>query len=489
MNVSFYKKLIINTIKLGFTYILSFILFTSGYSQNVVIKGNAHPSYAGKIIQLLTLSDNITNLRQKENQDTIQADGYFELSFQSEYTQPVFLKIDIAVAKLYVEPDFVYAITLPELDAKYNYNNDAELDLNIGVLGADSTELNALIFDYEDLYTNFFTAEDNRFFSRPIMFKRADSLQKTCDKRYAAITNHYFKNYVKYSIASINASVSRGENFLINGYILNAPIQYHHYEYMHFFSSCFSGYLKVVGASKKGQSLYNIINVKADYALLNNFLKTDKFLKNDSLRELVTINNLWDFYFSADFGPEAVENVVSQINQKTAIAEHRKITGTMLSYFNKMQPGSLAPDFAARSKDGKVGTLNSYKNRWVYLNFFSTQNPSTLKEMPKIAALKKKFGDKISFISICLDDSLKTYTNYIKSNPKLDWAIWYNYDKSFSKTAKENYFVVGTEAYFLINNTGYLAQSPALSPSKGIEYKFNLLFKTAKRSTKTGIRW
>jgi thiol-disulfide isomerase/thioredoxin len=153
-----------------------------------------------------------------------------------------------------------------------------------------------------------------------------------------------------------------------------------------------------------------------------------------------------------------------------------------------MQSGSVAPDFSARTKDGTIGTLNSFKGRWVYLNFFSTKNAESLKEMPKIDALRKKFGDKIVFVSVNLDDSLKTYLTYVKSNPKFNWAIWYNYDKSFYKTAKDNYFVFGTEAYFLINNFGYLAQSPALSPSKGIEYKLNSLFKSAKRTTKTGIR-
>ncbi len=467
------------------------LLCTYGfYAQNVTIKGKAHASYIGKPIQLFTQTDYITGIGQKENQDTVDADGYFELSMHTGYTRPVSIRIGDAVGELYVEPDFVYGITFPELDPALNYNNGTDLYVNIGVIGADSTELNALIFDYKEQYSNMFTpgAEDDRFLSRPKMFRRADSLKKLCDKRYAKIDNAYFKNYVEYSIASINASVSRGENFLINGYILNKPIQYNHHEYMKFFNACFSGYLKVAGSGSKGQSLYNIINVKSDYGLLVNFLKGDKFLKHDSLRELVILKNMWDFYFSPDFSPAAVENIVTQLNQKTHIAEHRRLTSTMLAYFNKMQPGSPAPGFSARSKDGTIATLSSYKGRWVYLNFFSTQNTESLKEMPKIAALKKKFGDKVSFISICVDDSLKKYIGYLKANPKFDWTILYNYDRSLYKTAKESYFVNGTEAYFLINNQGYLAQAPAPPPSKGIEYKFNLLFKSNRRTTKTGIR-
>lgn len=437
---------------------------------------------------MYTLTDFITQIPQREASDTIEKDGYFEIAFHTDYTQPVFLKIENVTAKLYVQPDFVYGITIPEVEKALDYKNDAELPVNIGIIGADSTELNALTFDYQAQYNNFFITKDGRFLGRAAIFKRADSLKLQCDRRYKKINNPYFINYYDYSIASINASVSRGENYLINSYIINKPIGYHHYEYMQFFNTCFTGYLNSVASTKRGQTLYNIINSKASLNLLDAFLKDDRFLKNDTLRELVIIKNLWDFHYNSEFSPEAIEVIVNDLNLSTKIAEHKKITSSMLSYFNKMQPGSAAPTFSARSKDGTIGSLSSFKNKWIYLTYFSTKNVESLKEMPKIAALKKKFGDKMVFVSVCLDDSLKSYTNFVKTNPKYDWYIWYNYDKSLTKTAKESYYVTGNEAYFLINNFGYLSLSPAPSPSKGIEYKLNVIFKTPKRNTKTGIR-
>ncbi len=458
-------------------------------SQNVTIKGRAHTSYKGKIIELFTLTDFVTNIEQKENQDTIQTDGFFEFTIQTDFIQPVFLKIENIISKLYIQPNYVYGITIPELNTDFDYKNDAELFVNIGIVGTDSNELNVLTYDYQTQLNDLFISKDKRYISRAIMFKKADSLKKRCDIRYAKIKNLYFKNYYEYSIASINASVSRGENYLINSYIINKPIQYEHYEYMQFFNTCFTGYINSVAAMQKGQSLFNIINVKASYPLLSEFLSKDKFLKNDTLREMVIIKNLWDLYYSAEFSPGAIEIIISDLNQKTKVAEHKKITATMLAYFNKMQPGSAAPNAKGRTKTGAIDELSSFKGKWVYLNFFSTKSVESLKEMPKILGLKKKFADKLIFVSICTDDSLKSFTNYLKYNPKFDWNIWYNYDKNFTKTAKENYFVTGTQAYFLINNFGYLAQSPAPSPSNGMEFKLNSLFlKSNKRNTKTGIR-
>lgn len=360
--------------------------------------------------------------------------------------------------------------------------------MNIGILGTDSVELNNLIFDYEEEYNKLFITNDGRYLSRALIFKLADSLKKICDKRYAGINNSYFQTYVMYSIAAINVNVSRGENYLANAYLFNKPVQYAHYEYMQFFNSFFKGYLSVVDSRNKQRSLHNIVNVKASYDLLINFLANDKFVVDANLRELMLLKNLWDLYFLPDYETDAIENIVSLFSARTTNKEHKRIADNMLAYFNKMQVGNKAPDFSARSKDGKMASLGAYKGRWVYLNFFSTTNPGSLKEMPKIAALKKKYGDKVVFLSVCLDDSLKSYVNFLRSNPKYDWAIWFNNEKSLTKTAKDNYFVTGTEAYFLVNNLGYLAQSPALAPSQGIEYNFNLIFRVRKRETKTGIR-
>ncbi|HQQ93505.1 MAG TPA: TlpA disulfide reductase family protein [Bacteroidia bacterium] len=474
----------------GIHLLLAFLFVFSGeflISQNVLVRGKAHTSYIGKPIQLYTETDGVTHILHKEATDTIDRDGYFELYFHTGDVQQVQLKIEQAIARLYVQPDYVYGITLPELDPAYNYDNGSELELNIGIIGLDSTELNALMIDFQGLYNRFFSGDDQRFLSRPMLFKRADSLQALCDRRYRNIQNPYFKSHVIYSIASVNASASRGENILINAYILNRPILYHHKAYMDFFNACFTGYLKSASTADASRSLQHLVNTENDYQKLDAVFRSDRFLKNDSLRELVILHNLWSFYFSSDYEQEAVKRLIDQIHRLSRIDEHRKIAAHMLAFANKMLPGSAAPMFSALTPVGKAVTLNSLKGRWVYLNFFSTRNAESLREMPKIAALKKKFGDKVVFVSICVDDSIRACRDFVSSNPKYNWPIWFN-GAINGKSAKELYSVSGTEAYYLISNTGYLALSPALSPSQGIEYRFNLMFKPKRKNTRTGVR-
>lgn len=455
-------------------------LLICGKAQNVQIQGLCHSWYNDKLVELYSYGDLVTMQEVKESADTIR-NGFFFLELETDHTRPVLIRVLNLEATLYVEPGATYTITLPEPDERKMVNPDVLLPLNIGILGTDSTELNVLIFDFQRIYNALLAGEEGRFLSRNLLFRRADSLEKICAQRYKMVNNDYFISYVTYKIASLNTSVSRGEEYLMRRFIVGKPIQYRHFEYMDFFSSCFKGYFKTISARYPGQSIFNILNVRADYGSLKEFLKREKILRSDSIRELVTLLNLWDNYFSVEFDRNAIENLVSQLLLDSEIEYHKKIARTMLAYFGRLQQGSEAPDFSARNRDGRIASLGSLKGRWVYLNFFSSANTNSMKEMLKIVDLKRRYGHKVVFVSVCLDDSLAAYKRVLRENPRFDWAVWYNNDPSFTLTAKQKYFVTGTEAYFLISPKQEIMQNPALAPSEGIEYRFNAIFKMRSR--------
>ncbi len=469
--------------------LLNVCIVFSFNAQNVKIKGKAHASHIGKPISLYAYGDLITYTQIREATDTVDADGYFELDLQIDHTQPVNLQIENLVGKLYIQPNYVYGISYPEKDKEADIRNNTEEQVLIGILSADTTELNTMIIDYNGIYERMFAGAATEFLNRNRIYNKLDTLNLIASWRYKKNKNSYFKSYVEYSIGELNANASRGKNFLFSNYILNKPVQHKHFEYMTFFNAYFKGYLEAYSSTKKNENIHHLINTVGQYKDVYSFAKADDLLKtNDTLCELVIIRSLWDYYYSPQFNPEMVLAIIEQMAGTTRIKVHKKILDNILQIAYNLNVGVKAPDFEALDKTGKLVSLSNYKGRYVYLNFFSVKSISSLKEMPKIADLVKKYGDKMMFVSICTDDSIKTYKEYIRANPKFTWPILYNNGGQRGKTAYDVYNLQTVPAFFFINQFGNLAQSPATAPTQGFEYKLKALFKPKKKDTKIGIR-
>lgn len=466
--------------------ILIFILTALiSQAQNITIKGKAHPSHIGKEVVLSDFTDYITYTINKESSDTVDKDGYFELKLQSKNTKPVLININNLVGKIYVQPNFVYGIYFPAEDSTANHQEGTETTVDISVYGKDSTELNALIIDFNTQYNNLFINSTDKYLSPAKINALLDTFLITSRKRYEYIKNPYFKNYLEYSFANFFSNTSRSKLLLFKQFIDKKPIQYNNFEYMQFFNAHFKGYLKVYASTKNGGNIYNSINSFADYKDLQNQFRGDRSITNDTLRELLILKGLIDFYYSPDFDKKQVQSVIEQLYRETTVQEHKKIAFNMLQTINQLQAGATAPDFIANDKTGMSVNLYNYKGKHIYLNFFSSESETSQKEMQKIIDLKKKFNDKVTFISVCLDDSVKSYKAYLKANPKQDWVILHQAKNS---TAKQVYNIKSLSGFLFINPQMQLAQSPALMPSEGIEYKFNALFKPRKKNTIIGVR-
>ncbi|MES2566321.1 MAG: redoxin domain-containing protein [Bacteroidota bacterium] len=453
-------------------------------AQNITIKGKADASHIGKEVVLSDFTDYMNYNLIKESIDTVDKDGYFELKLQSKITRPVMISIRNLTGKIYVQPNFVYGIYFPAEDSSANHQEGTQTTVDISVYGKDSTELNALIIDFNTQYNNLFL-NTKGYVSPSKINAMLDTFVNVSKKRYSHIKNPYFKNYLEYSFANFYSSTSRSKAFLYKQFIDKKPIQYNNYEYMQFFNAYFKGYLKAFASKKNGGNIYNSINAFADFRDLKNQFKEDKSINNDTIRELVILSGLIDFYYSPDFDKQQVHSVIEQLYRETIYPAHKNIAFTMLQTINQLQPGAPAPDFIANDRAGMKVNLSNYKGKYIYLNFFSSESETSQKEMRKIIDLRKKFNDKITFISVCLDDSVKSYKAYLKTNPKQDWIILH---QAATSSAKQNYNIKTLSGFFFISPQMQLAQSPALIPSEGIEYKFNALFRPRKKNTIPGVR-
>lgn len=462
-------------IKIAFLTIAVFI-FKPTFAQNIQVNGLA-PGDIGKQVQLYTYTDLITYNKELQSIDTVDEKGVFHLSVPVKETQQIIIQIENRYGNLYVQPEYKYGVVFPEKDstryiAEYRLQN-----IDLLVAGKDSTELNALIGSFNARFDSIFWRKNARKIAVAGLHNELDTFMLQCNRYYAFSNNKYFQNYRNYTFADLNENMGKHRVDLAKRFLLNKPILYNHAEYMQFFNLFFHQHIQHITSGKNANEILDILNITADYSKLNLLLKNDPYLKNDSLRELVIIKNLFDLYYTPHFKKNVVESLVEQFKTATKNDYHKLIADNVLRSFANIAPGTLAPDFNLTDKSGKDINLKSFKGKSVYLDFCSASNPRSLQELKKIDQLVKKYN-QIVFISISIDKDVKTWNSYLKQNPKLSWYLCHY---SNNQSLLNAYKVSAANTYFFINKEGYIMQAPALMPSEGIEYKFDEVLKKRRK--------
>ncbi len=475
-----------------FLIILSFLfsLQFSLYAQNIIIHGNAHPVYitnSNPVAQLLIYSDFVTYQPILQDEDSLDNKGRFTLKLYSDKTQAIVIKIKNTAAKLYVEPPpsgtREYIIKIYPPDSIQVNTADIEMNAPISILTDDSLELNTLMFQFNDIYNKYLSIAAQKFLNRTELFKKLDSLLIEAKNTFKEINHPYFQNYLNYNLANININATRDKNVIARIFLLNKPVQVDNYDYMEFFNSFFKDYLIADITKQNKQTIYYTINKSTQLKQLLDYVKDDKILNfNDTLKELVLIQNLYHFYFNEKFNPYAVQILLEQLLHHTKIPHHKKIIQKIIQEFNQLKQGTQAPDFIALTKDSSLFQLYSLNKMYIYLNFFSLKSPNSIKELKEIQFLNAKFGNTIKFISVCIDDDFKAFQTFVKQNPQYKWLILMNHQPKNDFSVKVKYNVKATPLFFLIDKNKILSLSPAPAPSDGVYYHFQSMFKRKNRN-------
>lgn len=452
-----------------FTIFLA-ILFSHFFgTAQTVIEGNA-PGFKNKYVSFLTIEDYVTNSYKSLGKQKIDSLGKFNFSTDAEHAFRAIIEIEEKSAILYIDPTTkLYKIHFP------SHNNESNIT-KLVFEDIPKNDLNTLILEFNLRFDDFLygdTTKMMRLVMQNNVFKDSlDVFKNSLLKHYKPINNQYFHNYIKYSIASVE-QLSTGNNIAINrlhvynNYLKDKPVLYHNDAYMIFFNQFYENTLKAPVKGGKDQ-LYVAINNNASQLLLDEIFIQDVFLKDDKIREIAMIKGVAEEYYSDNFIKKNLLLILQSIADKTNFSENKIIADNAIKVITKLQKGYAAPDFTLTNSKKDSISIQKFKGKHVYLNFFATWNSGSIQELEVIQDLEKKYGKYIEFISISIDKEEEAFKAFIKQHPKYKWNL-IHYQGEVGLLS--DYRISSLPEYFLIDPEGNILQAPAYKPTPNNNYE------------------
>ncbi len=438
------------------------------YAGTVTIHGTA-ADYAGEKIVFFTYSDLITNTEDTLAQAMVSPDGHFSCTFDTRETLQVFSHLGAYKTGLFVEPGNDYEVALPprkdksEADRLNPFFEEYSVGLVIRNKAID--DINQLVRMFNDAYVPYYNkyAENLQSMSKPVAL---DSSISEIMKPFGDTRNVFFNQYCTYKIGLLrHMAYQFRARAASEMYFANRPVLYHNPAYMELFNQVFDKYFIYFSHTPQGSKILNDVNQQKSLSALKQTLGTDSVLRNDALKELVILKNLYDEFYSDHFSRSAILVLLDSIHSTTLIPEHSQIAGNIRNLITRLMPGYDPPPFTLLNQDSVAVSLDRFKGKYVYLGFCSCFSYSCLREFEMLQKMYNKLNKYVEIVTVSVDENLGQMRNFLSKND-YNW-VFLHYGNQ--PRILKDYDIRGYPTYFLIDKQGKLVLSPAPSPFEGIE--------------------
>lgn len=445
-------------------------IFTNGQDRAMnKIEGYA-PDYVGKSVTVYEIDDYLTKMETKIAETKVKADSTFEVVFFNDTVQKIKIKFNKDFLYMYLDPGQSYdlAIQSPRgSEAKTSLGSD----VNYVFGGLDSIDINYKIIVLENQIIQFLDKYYNhRNRTSEVFVSKLDTFKLELEKEYAKETSPFFKDYIRYAVASLDdlyflGNRNRYEKY--DFYLKNNSVLYQNDRYMEYVLKYYNKYVSQMSTAAN-DAFYKGV-VRSSPTVLMKTLSKDYALENIRLREFVLLKMLSDIYKQPAYPQTNIETILDSLSNHALFKAHRPIAKNLLFRLKELQPGSPMPDFVLKTNKRKLNKAD-LNGKHTYIHFMEEGKSMSENDYDLLKRLYKKYSAYINFLTVVISDDealLSDPTPYIKKH-NIPWEIAI---VSESETILKRLNIQVKPHYTFIDSYGYVIASPALSPRPNNEYE------------------
>ncbi len=438
-----------------------FLLLCAQSGIASTIQGFA-PDFIGEKIVMYTYSDYLTMTKIKLAEAVVKSsDSSFVLEYDIKRIYKVLLEVGNTNAEIYIQPKQSYEIYYKRPD---NYIQSFASQKAVTYFkNLDSTDINYKVLEFGNWFDEYLFLNQSDILQGK-MAQSIDTFKQYAYEAYAHEKNLYFVNYVRYYIgalekAKIGIKYKKPRAALYYEYIEPFPVFAFNDQYMEYIKGFYGNDFN--GFSNDIQSDIVLAIYHSSPSRLMQAMHRDPFFEKDEIRELMMVNMLGNAYYTGQYKQENVKVMLDSVAKFAKFRSSALASNNILNQVTTVAPGYPAPTFSFEIEDETVN-LQKYKDKFVYINFFAQWNTNSVKEMLIIEELEAKYGDFVQFISFSADKNKADFDKFKTEHATFRWPIIFLGE---SHPLLKDYRIASIPYFTLIDQSGFIASSPALSPS------------------------
>lgn len=345
-----------------------------------------------------------------------------------------------------------------KIDSSFNYGGSLAVENAI----LDSLRRSQSTLDFNYVYTESLENASRYLDSMTVANKQSidkligDQIVATEFKKYAKALTEYSNAYLKIMLGERRDE--RPETYY--DFLDQMSLENHDYLDITEYRLFLYQYI----AMKSNERLTELDSVKKEEpdALFNESLIVIKEFKNDNIRAYALFNAM-NMKLQQD-GLAGFESYYAYFKENNKDPYYEDQLKTVYDEKQLLAPGQPAPPFTLEDVDGNMVSLNDFKGKFVYIDFWQTLCSRSARELPYLLNLYSDYKDEnIEFVSISVNEDENVWRDYVKENKNIGTSLRVN--KSWDSETYSDYQVFGLPSFILIDTEGKIVNPVAPKPS------------------------